>query len=121
MAWKELAGKLWDGTRVYVVDGNHVRDDVSVEFVEGGHDLCYDFVPEGEIWVEKMLDADDQCHNTMHEIYEHTLMKHCKMSYDKAHEAANSVEELIRHMDPSEQPKIAAAKKAKTLTNIKGE
>jgi hypothetical protein len=95
-SWKVFQDSIWDGTKVFIVDGDYVRDNISVDFVEGGHDLVYKFVPEGEIWVEKMIVGHDERMNMIHEIYEHTLMKHMKLSYDVAHDHTQTVEKILR-------------------------
>jgi hypothetical protein len=100
--WKHYHDTIWDGTKIYIVDGNYVRSNIAntkengIDFVEGGHDLVYKFIPKGEIWVEKMLSKQDEKMNALHEIYEHTLQKHLHQSYDTAHENTQTVERAIR-------------------------
>ena len=104
-SWKQFIRKLWDGTKVYLVDGDYVRSHHHIDFVEGGHDLVYDFVPKDEIWVEEMKNKSDESYSALHEIYEHTLMKHKIVTdYDSAHEASNQVEDICRSINAGVKP-----------------
>ncbi len=94
--WKQPWGKLWDGCKIFVVDGPHVRGNFFVDYVEGGHGYVYNWIPKDEIWIEDLPDEVDQGINLMHEIYEYTLMKYVKKDYDKAHECTACVEAMVR-------------------------
>ena len=104
-SWKKYHDTIWDGTKIFIVDGDYVRSNVAntkengIDFVEGGHDLVYKFIPKDEIWVEHMVSKDDEKMNMVHEIYEHTLMKHLKMDYDKAHDHTQTVERAVREKE----------------------
>ena len=91
---KQLYATLADGTQVFTVDGESVRNNYDVDFDGGGHHLVYDFIPLGEIWLEK-TDKYPTKFLFTHEIVELILMKQ-GMDYDTAHEFANSVEAVIR-------------------------
>jgi hypothetical protein len=97
-SWKKLWGELWDGAKIYLVDGPYVRGRFFVDFTEGGHGMVYEWIPNNEIWVEDMKDELDQGINLNHEIYEYTLMKYVpsQKKYDNAHESAANVEALVR-------------------------
>jgi hypothetical protein len=99
--WKKFWLKAIDDISVYFVDGNYVRNNIFVDFVEGGHGYVYGFIPKDEIWIEELLDREDEKHNLLHEMYELTLMKYVKMSYDKAHDKAALFEAVIRKVDIS--------------------
>jgi hypothetical protein len=103
---KKLAGTLHDKTRVLLVDGAWVRNNVhgAVDFVEGGHGYVYKFIPKNEIWVEDIgaEDSDDVQMNMSHEIIEYALMKYGKLDYDHAHELAASAEDTLRKFDSDE-------------------
>jgi hypothetical protein len=96
--WKKQWGELWDGTKIYIVNGPYVRENFFVDFVEGGHGYVYKWIPKDEIWVEDMPDEIDQGLNMNHEIYEYTLMRYVpsKKDYDDAHKCAACVESLVR-------------------------
>jgi len=87
--------EMFDGTVVYLVDGEYVRDNLDVDLIGGGHHFAYpSIIPKGEIW---LCDVDPQPIAT-HEITEMLLMKYCGWSYEHAHEAANSCEAVIRSL-----------------------
>lgn len=85
--------------RIRFVDGGKVRDNLSTEFVLGGHHYRYNFIPEDEIWIERLI-ADDQDRLAIiaHEIIERALMKSRGMKYDAAHETANKFEIAMRRL-----------------------
>ena len=97
---------LKDGTKVFSINGNYVRDkyhkvflkdEFHDTFVLGGHDLFYSFIPKDEIWVDDMFNNfDDQLAIICHEATEHALMKYKKMDYDDAHKIANDAEAKTR-------------------------
>ena len=88
--------------QVWVVDGDWVRSNINVDFVEGGHGLVYDYVPKDEIWVEEMEDKREMWFNFQHELYERGLMEaDPKMEYNDAHDKAVERETAQRHkLDP---------------------
>jgi len=95
---KKRLAELWNGTAIYLVDGNEVRNKKCVEFTEGGHWLVHPFIPENEIWLEKLSSRDDMEHNLGHEILESSLMQYGKFDYDAAHNAAAMTELLLRNL-----------------------
>jgi len=99
-SWKTFVGNLWDKTKVYLVNGEYVRDELKfAEFIGGGHGYWDKRIPKDEIWIEKeMAGAIDNGSMGVHEIIEYTLMKYKNMSYDEAHKIANSVETIIREL-----------------------
>jgi hypothetical protein len=70
MNWKKLIGEIYDDTKIYLVDGDYVRDNISInskdQFVEGGH--------------------------------EYSLMKYIKEEYNDAHEKTLVVENIIKKL-----------------------
>lgn len=100
---KSLGKILPDNCEVFLVDGDMVRNDVSIEFALGGHHYVgpgYDKIPEGEIWVEDTGDLQDLANNIAHEIVERLLMKFADFKeYEDAHEVASSVEEVLRQKE----------------------
>lgn len=83
--------------QVYLVDGEWVRDTKEVQFIGGGHHLWSPVIPNNEIWIENNHHARDESEILIHELIEFHLMKHLHWTYDKAHDFANSKENLIRH------------------------
>ena len=49
---KDLWGKLPDGTPVYLVDGELIRDKVDPDFVTWGSHAQESYIPEGEVWID---------------------------------------------------------------------
>lgn len=92
----KLIGSLQDGAKVYIVDGNIVRHMTDTSFTQGGHGYVYKYIPKDEIWVEKVINADDQNHNMQHEMEEYYLMKYSGMTYAKAHKIAIENEAVER-------------------------
>ncbi|MGB9598840.1 MAG: hypothetical protein ACPLZH_03300, partial [Minisyncoccales bacterium] len=69
------------------VDGGVVRRYFDPEFILGGHDLVYSYIPQGEIWLDIKMDPLEIPFTLLHEKKERELMKKGK-SYDIAHEFA---------------------------------
>lgn len=90
-----LLGRV-DGLAIYLVDGERVRDDVDVDFVNGGNEAVYSYVPPGEIWIDDAQHPIDRTATALHEIVERDLMLNHGMGYDAAHDAANGHERAFR-------------------------
>lgn len=84
------------------VNGKEVRDKYFIDFVEGGHWLVYNFIPENEIWLEEMADHEEEIPILIHEIYEVTLMQYTDKDYETSHDVASALELLIRNYDVPE-------------------
>ncbi len=95
---KKYVAKLWDGTRIFLVDGAKVRNDVNVAFFGGAHPRYDDCKTTKEIWIEKGKSGSEESKILVHEIVEYIMMKYVHMNYDRAHNIANSVEDAIRQM-----------------------
>ena len=80
------------GFDVWTVNGELIRDQVHVDFTEGGNPGRYLYCPEGEIWVESTLDKVDLQATIIHEVTECLLMQREKLSYAEAHDKASSAE-----------------------------
>lgn len=104
---KVLFGKLWDGTKVFIVDGPTVRNLHKIDFTEGGHSEVYDYVPKNEIWVERMADPQDESFNLVHEVVEYIVMKYGIIpDYDEAHDATNTIEDMARSILTGTKPTV---------------
>lgn len=77
---------------VWLVDGEKVRDNWKSDFMEGGHNYVYKWIPNNEIWIEDGLKDKEIPFILIHEFVERTLMKEKKMKYDDAHNIAAKVE-----------------------------
>jgi hypothetical protein len=84
------------GYSVWTVDGEAIRNRVHIDFTTGGNPGRYTYVPEGEVWVEKVLTPTDMSASLLHELVETVLMEQARWSYDDAHEAASGVEKALR-------------------------
>lgn len=82
--------------RIYAVDGAAVRNLVHIDFTTGGNPGRYSYVPEGEVWVERVLEPADAAASLLHEMVETVLMQESGLDYDEAHEEASNVETMLR-------------------------
>jgi len=86
------------GLKIYLVNGLAVRANHNTDYTLGGHGRVYDYIPENEIWLEKLeKHPGDELFNLVHEIHEWNLMGNENLSYEKAHKNANEVEGKVRH------------------------
>ena len=93
---KRLLKKYSDHLKVWVVNGKIVRDLFFVDFVEGGHDKVYSFVPEGEIWIDDDISQKERKFILLHEAHERYLMSK-GWSYRKAHFNSSRLEHRYRN------------------------
>ena len=87
----KLLKKLKGGVKVWLVDGDLVRQKYYNDFIEGGHDKVYKWMPSKEIWIDDKLPAKNREAVILHEDHERHLMSH-GMTYDKAHRSSSIVE-----------------------------
>ena len=81
--------------KIWLVDGKAVRDYYCADYVAGGHDLFYDFIPSGEIWLEETLSPQERHFILVHELHERYLMGLGK-DYPHAHLGATIIEDYYR-------------------------
>ena len=81
-----------DAMQVWLVNGEIVRGRYNQRFIQGGHHLVYDFIPDNEIWVDDTLDPDEYKPVMVHEATEHRLMVEEGAEYAEAHGAATIAE-----------------------------
>jgi len=84
-----------DSLKVWLIDGELVRDLYDLEFVEGGHDYVYQFIPVNEVWLDNDLAPGEYPFVLLHEIHERYLMATGK-TYSQAHRSASSIEHQAR-------------------------
>jgi hypothetical protein len=84
-----------ESVRVYLVYGEFVRDLYLVGYSEGGHDLVYSFIPNGEVWIEEILHPTERKFIILHELHERFLMSEGK-DYPHAHKGATIIEDHFR-------------------------
>ena len=97
-------GSLY-GMEVYMANGEFVRNNVYVDFTNGGNPGRYAFVPEGELWIEAKT-PNDFAAVCVHEFIECYNMIQKKKSYDEAHEIANRFERAVRNAERDKKIEI---------------
>lgn len=80
------------------VDGSIVRKYIDPEFIFGGHDLVYSYVPTNTIWLDINMDPAELPYILLHEAVERRLMAQ-KKTYDVAHEYATVADKEARRKD----------------------
>ena len=91
--------------KVWLVDGKAVRDFLLVDYAEGGHDLVYDLVPKGEIWLEDTMEPQERHLVLLHDLHERALMRGGK-HYQHSHLGATIVEDYCRDHPAEIEAKI---------------
>ena len=84
-------GKL-DDMEIILVDGDKIKKKYFMDFVEGGNDMAYKWMPKNKIWIDDNMSIEVMPHITYHEFIERYLMKYEDMSYNDAHDIANKYE-----------------------------
>ncbi|NCN87069.1 hypothetical protein GW932_04500 [archaeon] len=96
MIHKKLLKKYSEGNlKVWVVDGELVRDKYFIDFTEGGHDKVYSFIPANEIWIDNDLSFRERKFVLLHEVHERNLMAE-GMNYSHAHHSSSIIEHFCR-------------------------
>jgi len=90
--WKRLE----NGVTVWIVNGRAVRSTFDIDFTEGGHDKVYEFVPEGEVWIDDAIIPNERGYVLLHELHERNRMAG-GWPYSKAHAESSSREYRCRH------------------------
>jgi hypothetical protein len=94
---KQLLEKYSGGSvKVWIVDGELVRDLFFIDYTEGGHDKVYPFVPPGEVWLDDDLQPSELKYVLLHELHERHLMAQ-GWDYNKAHRSSSHIEYSCRH------------------------
>ncbi len=85
-----------EGLDVWIVNGSFIRRKILSEFLFGGNDRVYNFIPEGEIWLDSAINSVELEYTTRHELTERKLMAEKGLSYDEAHKIASVEEQQSR-------------------------
>jgi hypothetical protein len=93
---EQLWKKLENGLAVWVVNGRLVRSTFDIDFTEGGHDHVYEFVPQGEVWIDDAIVQNERGFVLLHELHERRLMAE-GAPYSKAHAESSRLEFRCRH------------------------
>ena len=91
MVHKQLLEEFSGSVKVWVVDGELVRDVFFVDFTEGGHDKVYKFVPAGEVWLDDDVNPAERRFILLHELHERALMAR-GWPYGRAHKDSSRIE-----------------------------
>lgn len=89
------------GLDVWIVDGVKARRELYTDFIYGGNDQRYKFIPFGEIWIDNAISVEELEFTIIHEIFERDLMLNQGMSYSEAHDLA-AQEELKARINKAE-------------------
>ncbi len=90
--WKTLES----GLAVWIVDGRLVRSVFDIDFTAGGHDHVYEFVPNGEVWIDNDIEERERGFVLLHELHERNRMAE-GLPYSKAHNESSRIEFRCRH------------------------
>ena len=88
-----------DDVTVKYVDGSIVRRYLDPEFIFGGHDYVYSYIPKNEIWLDALMDEKEIPYILLHEQVERALMATEGKNYDIAHERATAADKEQRIKD----------------------
>jgi hypothetical protein len=86
-----------DNYGIWIIDGNIVRQMLYKEFLYGGNEQRYLFVPKGEIWIDNDISSEEFDLTVAHELNERHLMAKFGWTYQAAHDSSLSLELTIRH------------------------
>jgi hypothetical protein len=108
--WKACSKKI----KVYIVNGELVRDLFFIDFADGGHDKVYSFIPEAEIWIDDdIIHEKERKFILLHEMHERNCMAK-GATYSEGHASATEIEDFCRK-HPKETDKFI---KKEMLKNI---
>lgn len=93
---KKLLTQYSSNVKVWIVDGELVRDLFFIDFTEGGHYKVYHFIPAGEIWIDDDLSPKERKFVILHELHELNRMAK-GWGYSSAHRSASELEYICRH------------------------
>ncbi|MCX6169279.1 MAG: hypothetical protein NTX65_08065 [Ignavibacteriales bacterium] len=88
-----------DGKKIWIVDGLIIRREIYPEFLYGGNEERYPFIPKNEIWIDHAISVEEFEYTLAHELNERNLMARYGMSYEEAHDSSLVLEHRIRHRD----------------------
>jgi hypothetical protein len=92
---KKLLKKYSKNVKVWIVNGEVVRDLFFIDFTEGGHEKVYPFVPHNEVWIDDDVEPKEIKFVLLHEMHERALMSK-GMKYNPAHASSSEIEYYCR-------------------------
>jgi hypothetical protein len=90
--WKTLE----NGVSVWIVNGRLVRSVFDIDYTAGGHDHVYEFIPQGEVWIDDAIEEKERGFVLLHELHERNRMAK-GWPYSRAHEESSRLEFRCRH------------------------
>ncbi len=94
--YRVYMGKI-DSLSIYIVDGETVRREIYPDFIFGGNEQRYSFVPHNEIWIDNSVSNREYMTTLRHEINEMGLMRDAGMTYIQAHDSSLMLEVKLRN------------------------
>lgn len=94
---KKLLKSYSKKVKVWLVNGELVRDFFDVNFGGGSHDKVDFFMPENEIWIDDDISQKERKFVLLHELHERRLMTTKNLDYLSAHKLATKEEDFYRH------------------------
>lgn len=99
--YRVYMGKI-DSLSIYIVDGETVRREIYPDFIFGGNEQRYHFIPHNEIWIDNSVSNREYTTTLKHEINEMILMRDAGMTYIQAHDSSLMLEVKLRNDFKSE-------------------
>jgi hypothetical protein len=94
---KKLIVTTKDGVKIYLINADHVRDEIDIDYTMGGHAYVYpNYIPEDEVWIDEEMNKEDQYSTIVHETTERNEMRNRHLDYSKAHDDASAAELKVR-------------------------
>ncbi len=94
--YKVHMGKI-DSLEIYIVNGELVRREIFSDFIFGGNEQRYPFIPRNEIWIDDAISSKEYITTLHHEINEMILMRNLDMTYIQAHDSSLMLEVKMRN------------------------
>lgn len=115
--YKRLLKKYSRKVKVWIVDGELVRNLYSTDFQKGGHDIYYSFIPKNEVWLDDDVELGEVKFILLHELHERALMSK-GMKYQPAHKDSNMIELYCRKHPERTDREIRKEVRKNNKTNI---
>ena len=93
--YRFYCGKI-KNDNIWIVDGEKIRNEILPDFIFGGNEMRYPFIPKNEIWISNDIPAKEYETTLEHEINERDLMRDLKWSYANAHDSSLQLEIKLR-------------------------
>lgn len=97
--------KRINGLKVYIVDGEFIRNEKDIEFTNFGQHYRHNYIPKNEIWLDESTQQgeDEYKYFVQHALIEQSLMSR-GFNYHKASDMADKVESASRKRDLDDRP-----------------